>query len=38
VRDHPPRDLETYTYLDLITGEPADAKGLTPVLQLLLRA
>jgi AcrR family transcriptional regulator len=31
------RLLETYTYLDLITGEPADAKRLTPVLQLLLR-
>lgn len=31
------RLIETYTYLDLITGEPADADRLIPVLELLLR-
>ena len=32
------RLLESYAYLDLITGEPADAQRAEPVLRMLLRA
>jgi hypothetical protein len=31
------RIIESYVYLDLITGEPADARRAEPVLRLLLR-
>jgi AcrR family transcriptional regulator len=31
------RVIESYTYLDLITGEPADARRAEPILRLLLR-
>jgi hypothetical protein len=30
------RLIESYTYLDLITGEPAEAKRAEPILRLLL--
>ena len=32
------RVLESYAYLDLITGEPADARRAEPILRMLLRA
>lgn len=32
------RLIESYTYLDLITGEPADARRATPIFQMLLAA
>jgi hypothetical protein len=32
------RVLESYAYMDLITGEPADARRAEPVLRMLLRA
>jgi hypothetical protein len=32
------RLIESYTYLDLITGEQPDARRAEPVLRLLLRA
>jgi hypothetical protein len=31
------RLIESYTYLDLITGEPPDARRGEPILRMLLR-